>query len=237
MKVVSDPLINVFREIDALNIRSVIATPEYGGLYIHAMDPSCTSIIKANIKADAFPEGCDVTEPVCFSIPFMLDALVKGETCDMTVGDGQIVIKYAKSKRSQRLIVPEDRPRPVPALEGLDTCVMMSDDILSIVKLSCFSEIKSENGGVSIRMTDTGLKFSIASDVESAEMDIDGTTALEDGEQSAIFGVGLLMPLLKGLPKATVITVSMKTNLPMILTVDEDTYSMDVFLAPIIMQE
>ena len=237
MKVISDSLINVFREIDALNIRSVIATPEDGGLNVHAMDPSCTSIITAKIKADTFPEGCDVTEPICFSIPFMLDALIKGETCDMTVDNGQIVIKYARSKRSQRLIAPEDRPRPVPALEGLDTCVLMSDDILSIVKQTCFSEIKSENGGVSITMTDTGLKFSIASDIESAEVDIDGTTALEDGEQSAIFGVGLLMPLLKGLPKSTVVTVSMKTNLPMILTVDEDTYSMDVFLAPIIVQE
>ena len=237
MKVDSDALINILKEVDALSIREITAIPLDGGLDFHAMDPSCTSIVKAVAKPAAFPDGCDMESATSLSIPFLLGALQKGKMCDMEVKGGQIVVKYDKSKRTHRLIDPEEKARPVPSLEGWDTCVVMSDDILTTLKQSCFTDIKSDNGGVMATMFDAGLRFSIRSDTESAEMVVDGTAVLEEGEQTAVFSTAVLLPIVKSLPRDVMITISMKTNAPMVLSIDEDTYSMKIFIAPLIIED
>ena len=237
MKADSNAFINVLKEIDALSVKEVAIRPEDGGINIYAIDPSNVSIVSARIKPEAFPEGCDLEEETVLSIPFMLDALIKDEMCDMSIGDGKIVLKYKKSKRTHRLIAAEDAPRPVPNLELPNTCVLMSDDVVALMKMSCFQTIQTESGGITVRLTSTGMVFEALSDVESAEMTAEGTTELEDGEIQATFGMKVIAPLLKALPTGTLISVHMDTDMPVKITIDEETYSMDIYSAPFITED
>lgn len=237
MKVDSNAFINILKEIDALSVKEVGIRPEDGGIGIYAIDPSNVSIVSAKIKPAAFPEGCDLQEETVLSIPFMLDALIKDETCDMTIGNGVIVLKYKKSKRTHRLIPAEEGPKPIPNLDLKNTCVLMSDDVISLMKMSCFQTIQTESGGITVKFTESGMVFEALSDVESAEMTAEGTTVLEDGEISTTFGMKVISPLLKALPKDTMISVYMDSNMPMKVSIDEDTYSMDMYSAPFIVED
>lgn len=237
MRADSDALINILKEIDAMTIRDVVASPDDGGLSIYAMDPAKTTIVVGKVKSAAFPDGCPFTQDTVLSIPFMLDALVKGKECDISIDDGIISIKYGKSKRTRRLIEPESGPRPVPNLELTDKCILMSDDIVNVIKMSCFQDIKSDNDGISVSLLPEGVSFAVRSDVESADMFVEGTTDLTQDDQTAIFGLKVLIPILKSLPKSTMVTFSMATNMPIRIDVDEDTYSMIIYIAPYIPQE
>ena len=88
-------------------------------------------------------------------------------------------------------------------------------------------------------MVPEGMFLEAVSDVESAEIFIEGTVLLpeECSESRAIFGNKIITPVLKALPKSTVMTVSMMDNMPMKLSIDEDNYSMDIFIAPYLPQE
>ena len=237
MKVDSNSFINILKEVNALSVREVAVTPEDGGLNIYARDPSNTSIVSATIKAAAFPDGCPFTEETVLNIPFMLDALIKDKECDMVVENGVIAIKYGKSKRTYRLIEPEGGARPMPKVELPDQCVVMSDDVVNIIKMTCFQEMKSDVGGVRVTIQPDGIMFSANSDVESADMFIEGTGDLSEDKQSAIFGLKIITPVMKALPKSTIVTVSLMTKMPMKLSVDEDMYSMMIFIAPFIETE
>ncbi len=238
MKVNSSAMLDILKEIESLSIKEVEIRPNEGGIDIYGMDPSMVSIVNARMKPDAFPEGCTLEENVVLSIPFMLDALIKDEICDMSFNDGKITLKYKKSKRSHRLIMPEeDTPRPVPSIELNDTCVVMSDDIVSLMKMSCFSSITTDTGGITVRLTENGMIFEATSAVESAEVTVEGTTVLEEGEIKALFGMKVISPVLKALPKGIIVTVSMGDSMPIKISVDEDAYSMDIFVAPFLMED
>ena len=146
-------------------------------------------------------------------------------------------MKYERSKRTHRLIEPELGQRPIPNLELTDQCVVMSDDVINVIKMSCFQNIKTDNGGVTIRLIRDGMVFESASEVESAEMVVEGTTELTADEQRALFSLQIILPVLKTLPKSTIVTVSLMTNMPMKISIDEATYSMDIYVAPYIIQE
>lgn len=238
LKVDSNILITIFKEFEALTIFETTIKPVDGGWEFYTMDPSRTSIVKAYIKPEAFEGGSTLENDVEVSVPFMLDVLQKDKTCDISFDDSYITVKYDRSKRTKRISVPlEDGPRPIPKLEGLSTTIVMSDDLIDIAKQSCFSNIITETGGITVRMTETGLTFESKSEVESAEMSVEGTTVLEDGEQSAAFAIKLLPPILKLLPKGLMITLSMKTDFPIHVSINEDTYSMDAYVAPLIPTE
>ena len=237
MKVDSNSFINILKEIDALSVREVVAIPEGDGLSMYARDPSNTTIVAATIKSAAFPEGCPFKEETGISVPFMLDALVKDKECDMTVENGVITIGYGRSKRARRLIEPESTARPIPQIDLPDQCVVMSDDITNIIKMSCFQEIKSDVGGIRVSLQPDGIMFSANSEVESADMFIEGTSVLSADTQTALFGLKIITPVMKVLPKSTIVTVSLMTKMPMRITIDEDNYSMVIFIAPFIEQE
>lgn len=238
MKVDSNSLINIFKEIDAISIKEVCLCPtEDGEMTIYGMDPSMTAVVSGKVKAAAFPDGCTLENEVKVPIPFMLDALEKDKECDMTFNDGNITLKYGKSKRTRRLIAPTEEPRPVPSIELPDSCVLMSDDVVAVMKMSCFQDIKTDNDGITIKLDEDGMVFEALSTVESAEIHIEGTTALENEECKSVFGVKVIAPILKALPKATILTVSNMSDCPIKISIDDDKYSMDIFIAPFIVEE
>ena len=235
MKVNSDVLQNVLRAFGSMGVLETTIKPSDGGWDMHAMDPSCVSITAAILKPAAFPDGSTLDKDVMISVPFLSDVLPKNKDCDISFDDSFVTVRYDRVKRAKRLIDPEDRPRPRPKLDDMSTCVLMSDDLIDIAKQSCFTSITTDTGGVTVRMIETGLMFESMSEVEAAQIGIDGTSVLEgDEEQVAVFPIKVILPLLKTLPKNTAVTVSMRTDVPIQLSIDEDTYSMDIYIAPLI---
>ena len=237
MKLESNALIDVLKELDVICMRETRIKPRDGGWDIHALDPSCTAVVTAFIKPAAFPEGSTLGDDVTVSIPFLLDVMQKDKVCDISADGGNLTVKYERSKRSKRLYDSEEGPRPVPNLDGMSTCMLMSDDIIDIAKQKCFENIITDTGGVTLRMTETGMVFESISETESAVMSLEGTTVLENGSQQATFSIKMLLPILKALPKNMTVAVYMRADYPMRISLDEDTYSMDVYLAPLISQE
>ena len=238
MKVESNPLLVILKMMDAMNVRETNILPEDGGWKFYTMDPAGVSVTTAFMKPASFPEGESLDGMICVSVPFMLDVLQPNEVCDISVKDGSIIIKYDNAKRSKRLIEPEEGHRKIPQLEGLSTCVVMSDDIINIAKQKCFDTIKTENGGVTVTMNETGLVFDATSEVESAQLSVEGTSVLEeDEEQLAIYATAVIFPVLKALPKNTVTSVMFRTDFPVQINIDNDMYSMDLFIAPMKREE
>ena len=237
MKLDSNVLINILKEFDTTGMKDTLIKPRDGGWDMHSMDASCTSIVAAYIKPAAFPEGSTLENDVTVSIPFLLDVLQKDKVCDISTDGGNLTVKYDRSKRSKRLYESEEAPRPAPKLDCMSTCVLMSDDITNIAKQKCFETIITDNGGVTLRMTETGVTFESISEVESAVMSLEGTSVLEGGDQQATFPISVFLPMLRALPKNTMVTVNLKTDFPIHISLDEDTYSMDVYVAPLIAQE
>lgn len=238
MKVDSNSLINILKEIDAISIKEVAFRPtEDKCMTIYGMDPSMTAIVSAKMKTGAFPDGCDLEEDTRVPVTFMLDALEKDKECDMTFSDGNVIIKYGRSKRTRRILTAVDEPTPVPTVELPDSCVLMSDDVINVIKMTCFQEIKTDNDGITVKLVEDGMIFEAASAVESAEMHIEGTTVLENEECRSVFGIKVIAPILKALPKNTILTVSTMSNRPIKVSVDDDKYSMDIFIAPFITEE
>lgn len=237
MKLDSNVLIDVLKEMDTTGVKETLIKPRDGGWDLHSMDPSCTSIAAAFVKPAAFPEGSTLEGDVTVSVPFLLDVLQKDQICDISFENGNLIVKYDKSRRTKRLIENEDRPRPVPRLDEMSTSILMSDDIVNTAKQKCFETITTDNGGVTLRMNEAGVMFESISQTESAQVQIDGTTVLEGGEQVSSYPVAVILPMLKALPKGLTVTMELKTDFPAHISVDEDTYSMDIFVAPLIAQD
>ena len=237
MKVDSNALITIMKELDAMNVHDTNILPEDGSWKFYARDPAGVSAITAALKTAAFPEGESLEGEISISVPFMLDVLQANKTADISVKDGSIIVKYDNAKRSKRLVDPEEMFRKVPQLDGLSTCVLTSDDIIAVAKQKCFDNIKTESGGVTLTMTETGLKFNSTSEVESAELTVEGTSILEEGDQEAMYPTSIIFPLLKTLPKGTPTSICFKTDFPLVVSIDEDMYSMDLYMAPMMRQE
>lgn len=238
MKIDSNVLIDVFKELDTTSTRETTIIPKDGCWDLYSMDPSKTAVVAATIKAPTFTEGNNLEKDITVPVPFMLDVLQKDKICDLTVDNGSnLIIKYDKSKRTKRLYEPEDGPRPIPSLEGMSTCIIMSDDLINVAKQPCFTNITTDSGGITLRMTETGVIFEVISETESAEMTADGTGVLEDDVVQARFSIKILLPMLKVLPKGVAVSVLMKSDHPIHLSIDEDKYSMDIYAAPMIVEE
>lgn len=238
MIVNSNALIAVLREMDALNIRETNIAPEDGGWKFRVADPAGVSMIDAFIKPEAFAEGESLEGLICVPTSFMLDVLQPNKDCDITIKDGSIVLKYDNARRSKRLIEPEERNFRIPQLDGMSTSLVMSDEIISIAKQKCFDTIKTENNGIEVTMHQNDLLFDATSEVESAQLLINATSVLEDGEeQTALYGSNIIFPVLKALPKNTLVTVMMRTDYPLQVNINDDMYSMDLFMAPMQRQE
>ena len=233
MKITAEPLKIILNEMDSIGTKDTAVLQSEDGWDFHTMDPSYSCMVIAKLKPVAFPDGYEAGDQICFPVGFALDAIGKNDSIDLTAENGVMTIKGTKSKRTHGLVA-YDAPRPVPKLEKTNTCVISSSELQGVLGQSSLRSIRTDKGGVLITLVENGLTVQIDSEVESAEYLAEGICDIPGGEQFSRFNIDLIVPLIKGLPKNATVTLSMDTATPLWISVDEELYSMDIYIAPII---
>lgn len=216
---------------------SVSVVPTNNGWEFYARDITNCALVSATLKPDAFPEGYEQWEPFAADPEFLRDNISKRESVSIEIDNGFMKITYEKSKCKRRLINIDETPRIFPRVKLENSIAILSDKLLEVAS----NKYMASNGsstGLQVEMNEQELTFSYETEVDAYTESYDVLMSnLPEGEQTSHFSPQLLIPVLKGLPKGIPVVMEMDKDKPVKLSLQTETYQINLFIAPLIGDE
>jgi proliferating cell nuclear antigen len=210
------------------------------GLYFRAMDPSQISMISFNMPKEAFVEY-SIPEEMKLGIDIgqlanVLSRGKKGESVELTVEEGRLVIRFMGEKHKRTFKVPlietGERVQREPKIEFSNTAKVRADAIKETLKdaklLSSHVRLllNPEQFGVEVRGDNGDMKaeFQKGSD-EVVEIDT------KEGAR-ATFPLQYLEDMVKATSSSSLVTVNLETDKPLKIEYDVEGARVKYYLAP-----
>jgi proliferating cell nuclear antigen len=210
------------------------------GLYFRAMDPSQISMISFNMPKEAFVEY-SIPEEMKLGIDIgqlanVLSRGKKGESVELSVEEGRLVIRFTGEKHKRTFKVPlietGERVQREPKIEfgnfakvradaikeTLKDAKLLSSHVRLVLTPELFGvEVRGDNGDLKAEFQNGGSEVSEISTKEGAR---------------ATFPLQYLEDMVKATSSSSVVTVNLETDKPLKVEYDVEGATVKYYLAP-----
>lgn len=234
MKIPCKPLKDILTILDALLVDCVTIVPTDEGWEFYARDGTNCVLAALKLKREAFGEEVyEKWDPFSISLEFLEDSIDKKDTIELVIEDGFAKVIGEKSKSKKRLAYLDEAPRILPKIKLESSVAISSDSLIMLAKEKQFQGASAAELGLCIDIDTEGLTMSYETENDSYSETKDLIMAdLPKEAQKSHYDPGLLLPMLKVLPKGIPVLFSMDTNKPVKMDVNAESYSFVMYVAP-----
>lgn len=233
MKIECKPLQDVLDILKSLSVTVVSIVPAEEGWEFYARDGTNCAMAAITLKSGCFSEEYEVWDSFAVDMEFLQDSIAKKTGVEMELDDGYLKITYEKSCRKGRLKILDTTPRVVPKVVLENSVAVVSDGLIGLAKEKAYSAASGAELGLQMDIDESSVKLSYVTEEESYEDSIDTVMSdLPAGMQTAHFAPALLLPMLKVLPSATPLVISLDTDKPIQISINTEKYTAALYVAP-----